>query len=206
MNQSRALVIVDVQNDFCPGGSLAVPEGGQIGPVINRMSRDFPLVVASQDWHPEGHISFASQHEGKEPFDTATINGDDWTLWPDHCVKGTTGAEFHPGLDTRPVKLIIRKGSNHRLDSYSVFFENDRETSTGLDFYLKGMKGSDVYLCGLALDVCVYFSALDAVNLGYRTHVITDATRGIDSPGGSLDEAVRHMKKEGVSFVHSDEL
>lgn len=206
MNQSRVLIIVDVQNDFCPGGSLAVPGGDRIVPVINHISGTFPLVVASQDWHPAGHVSFASQHAGKRPFDSTTIDGREWTLWPDHCAKGTVGAELHSGLDTGPVTLIIRKGSKPHLDSYSVFFENDQETSTGLHFYLKGMKVSQVYLCGLALDVCVYFSALDAVGLGYRTYVVEDAAVGIDSPTGSLDMAVKDMKEKGVEFVRSERL
>ncbi len=206
MDDSSVLVVVDVQYDFCPGGALAVREGDQIIPVINSMMPKFQLVVASQDWHPEGHISFASQHEGKEPFDAAEIGGEEWILWPDHCVQTTRGAMLHDDLDERPLKLIVRKGSSPRLDSYSVFFENDRETPTGLDGYLRGMGFTHVYLCGLALDVCVYFSAQDASRLGYRTIVVEDATRGIDDPPGSVRSAVEDMKSRGVDFVQSTDL
>jgi nicotinamidase/pyrazinamidase len=206
MDDSSVLIVVDVQHDFCPGGALAVEGGDQIIPVINTIMPAYKLVVASQDWHPEGHISFASQHEGKEPFDVAEIDGEDWVLWPDHCVQATHGAMLHADLDQRPVKLIVRKGMNRRLDSYSVFFENDRETPTGLDGYLRGMGYTDVYLCGLALDVCVYFSAQDASQLGYRTLVIEDASRGIDDPPGSLGKAIDDMRSRGVEFIKSDDL
>jgi nicotinamidase/pyrazinamidase len=206
MEPKSALIVVDVQNDFCPGGSLAVEEGDKVVPIINKVSSLFPLVVASQDWHPPGHISFASRHEGKRPFDTAEIHGESWVLWPDHCVQGSNGAELRSDLDTRPLKLIIRKGENPRLDSYSVFFENDKTTPTGLDAFLRGMETDTVYLCGLALDVCIYFSALDATRLGYCAVVIEDATRGIDSPTGSLAEAVADMKEKGVAFTGSESI
>ena len=206
MNDRSVLVVVDVQYDFCPGGALAVEEGDQILPAINTLMHSFPLVVASQDWHPAGHISFASQHEGKDPFDTAEIEDEEWMLWPDHCVQTTRGAMLHYDLDQHAIKLIVRKGMSHRLDSYSVFFENDRETPTGLDGYLRGLDMTDVYLCGLALDVCVYYSAQDSARLGYRTVVIEDATRGIDNPPGSLENAIGDMKSRGVDFVQSSDL
>lgn len=204
MDKRSALIIVDLQYDFCPGGSLEVPEGDVIVPVVNRMAPGFPLVVASQDWHPDGHISFASQHPEKEPFDTAEINGQEWVLWPDHCVKATPGAEIHKDVDMRPVKLILRKGMDPRLDSYSVFFENDGETSTGLDAYLKGMGITDVYMCGLATDVCVYYSVMDGIRLGFRTFLVEDASRGIDTPAGSLQAAVDDMRRSGAEVVSSD--
>jgi len=206
MRNRSVLIVVDLQYDFCPGGSLAVPEGDRIVPVVNAMMPTFPLVVASQDWHPDGHISFASQHEGKEPFDTVEIEGEEWVLWPDHCVQTTRGAQLHDDLDQHPIKVIVRKGDKPRLDSYSVFFENDRETPTGLDGYLSGMGITDVYLCGLAEDVCVYFSAKDSVRLGFSTYVVEDATRGIDSPEGSLQKARDDMKQKGVQFITSKEL
>ena len=206
MDDRSALLVVDVQYDFCPGGELAVPGGDEVIPVINTVMPVFPLVVASQDWHPDRHISFASQHEGKDPFDTAEIGGEDWVLWPDHCVQTTRGAMLHDDLDQHAVKLIVRKGTSRRLDSYSAFFENDGETATGLDGYLRGMGVTAVYLCGLALDVCVYYSAQDSARLGYRTVVIEDASRGIDNPPGSLEKAIGDMKSRGVDFVRSRDL
>jgi nicotinamidase/pyrazinamidase len=206
MKQNSALILVDMQYDFCPGGSLEVPEGDKVIPVANRISSLFSTVVASQDWHPEEHVSFASQHTGKNPFDTTKIDGREWTLWPDHCMQGTKGAELHDELDTTPVRLILRKGMQPRLDSYSVFFENDTKTTTGLASYLQGMGITEVYLCGLATDVCVYFSAMDAIRLGFSTHLVGDACAGIDQPEGSLDEALDHMKEIGVHLLTSGEI
>ncbi len=200
----RALIIVDVQNDFCAGGSLPVPDGDRVVPVINRLMPVFPLVVATRDWHPEGHVSFASSHAGKKPAQSVKIDGIEQLLWPDHCVAGSTGANFHPGLDLRPINLILNKGMRRDLDSYSVFFENDRTTTTGLEFYLKGLGYSEVCLCGLAEDVCVFFSASDAKRLGLRTFVVADAVRGVDIPAGSLTAARQKMEADGVLFVTSD--
>jgi nicotinamidase/pyrazinamidase len=199
------LLVIDVQNDFCPGGALAVPEGDAVIPVINRMSSLFGNVVATGDWHPEGHISFASRH-GKKPFATMKINGADQKLWPDHCIAGTRGAEFHSGLDLSPFNLILHKGSKRDLDSYSAFFENDRMTPTGLHYYLRGLNREEVYVCGLALDVCVFYTVMDALVLGFTTYFIEDASRGIEDPEGSLEHALREMKKKGALGVRSEEI
>ncbi len=201
-----ALIIIDVQNDFCPGGGLAVPEGDKAIPVINRVSGLFPHVVATKDWHPDDHVSFASSHPGKEPTDTVEHDGMTQLLWPDHCVKGTEGAAFHPDLDVRPVNIVLHKGAKTHLDSYSAFFENDKTTPTGLDSYLKGLGFERVFVVGLAEDVCVYFTAMDARKLGYETAVISDATRGVDIPEGNLDKARRDMENAGVSYITSAEL
>ena len=203
---SSALLIIDVQNDFRPGGSLEVPEGDAVIPVVNRVAREFPFVVATKDWHPEGHISFASRHEGKEPTDTVQVDGIEQILWPDHCVQGSTGAEFHPELDLRPINLVLHKGTKRELDSYSAFFENDKETPTGLEFLLQGHGFERVFIVGLAEDVCVYFSAMDARKLNLETYVISDATRGVNVPEGALDSAREDMKNAGVQFIESKEL
>ncbi len=200
---SRALIVVDVQNDFCPGGSLPVSEGDRIVPVINRLMPLFSLVVATKDWHPAGHVSFASHHPGCKPMDTVSASGITQILWPDHCVQATSGADLHPDLDTRFINLILHKGTRPDLDSYSAFFENDHITSTGLDAYLKALGFAEVYLCGLAEDVCVFYSAMDAQRLGFRTSVISDAVRGVDIPAGSCDRARGEMQKYGISFVES---
>lgn len=200
----RALLVIDVQNDFCPGGALAVPEGDRVVPVINRLMPLFPLVVATRDWHPEGHISFASRHAGKKPTDSVSVYGVDQLLWPDHCIMASSGAAFHPKLDMRPVNLILNKGTRKDLDSYSAFFENDRKTSTGMESYLKGLGFSEVYVCGLAEDVCVFFTAADAKRLGFRTYVVADAVRGVDTPSGSLVSARKKMEGDGITYVSSD--
>ena len=197
------LLVVDVQVDFCPGGNLAVPEGEQVVAVINRLGRAFPRIVATQDWHPPSHVSFASNHPACKPFDTIRRKEGQQILWPDHCVAGTRGAEFHPDLDTHRFDLIVRKGADPTLDSYSAFFENDHKTPTGLHFYLKGLKVGTVYLVGLAFDVCVYFSAMDALKLGFQTVVVEDACRGIDSPPGSLPARREEMSTAGVLIVEA---
>jgi len=199
------LLVIDVQNDFCPGGALAVEEGDAIVPVINRISHVFGNVVATGDWHPENHVSFASTH-GKNPLETVEINGMEQTLWPDHCIKGTRGAEFHPGLDIRPFDVIFHKGSKQNLDSYSAFFENDRKTFTGLSHYLKGLHRQELYVCGLAMDVCVFFTVMDALRLGFAVYLIEDASRGIDNPPGSLRSTREEMKRGGASILLSDSL
>jgi nicotinamidase/pyrazinamidase len=202
----RALVVTDVQNDFCPGGNLPVPGGDEIVPVINRLMPHFEVVVASQDWHPVGHISFASTHPDKQPFDTIELTGGEQILWPDHCVPGTTGAEFHPDLDVKPIVLVVRKGWHKDVDSYSTFFENDHRTSTGLEYYLKGLGIHTVYLTGLAQDFCVYYSATDALRLGFQTYMVEDATRGLDQPPGSLDEKMKDLMQSGLHLIRSGEL
>jgi nicotinamidase/pyrazinamidase len=204
--KSSVLLVVDVQVDFCPGGNLSVPDGDDVVPVINRLGREFPRIVATQDWHPRDHVSFASNHKGRKPFDTIRGSQGEQILWPDHCVPGTPGAEFHPDLETEGFDLIVRKGTNPALDSYSAFFENDHETPTGLHFYLRGLDIRQVYLVGLALDVCVYYSALDALKLGFHTVVVQDACRGIDSPPGSLGVRLQEMKQAGARILFSANL
>jgi nicotinamidase/pyrazinamidase len=204
--KDSVLVMIDVQNDFCPGGSLEVPAGDSIIPVLNRLSPLFPCVVATKDWHPEDHISFASQHEGHEVYDTIQVKGEDQILWPDHCVPGTPGAEFHPALSLDHVNLILHKGLERDLDSYSAFYENDHETATGLEYYLKGLGIKNVYIGGLARDVCVYFSCLDAVNTGFKCFLISDASVPVDVPEGNAAETLDDMKEKGVEIIHSDDI
>ncbi|RLD16252.1 MAG: bifunctional nicotinamidase/pyrazinamidase [Caldiserica bacterium] len=201
----NALIIVDVQNDFCPGGALPVPEGDKIVPVINGISKKFFKVIATQDWHPENHISFAKTHN-KNVGEVVEIDGVKQILWPVHCVEGSSGANFHKDLDLSNVDLILRKGRNPLIDSYSAFFENDKKTETGLHYYLKGLGINDVYICGLALDYCVYYTAMDSVKLGFNTYVILDATKGVDVPEGNIEKATSHMEKEGIRLIKSSDL
>ena len=201
----RMLLVVDVQNDFCPGGALAVERGDEVVDVINRISPRFPWVVATQDWHPPDHVSFASSHPGKPILDTVDAGGVAQVLWPDHCVQGTRGAELHPRLDQRQMRLIVRKGTSRTLDSYSAFFENDRKTPTGLSHCVKGLGLTEVFVCGLATDYCVRASALDARELGLRVFLVADACRGVDQPPGSLREAIAAMEKAGVRVIQSDD-
>jgi nicotinamidase/pyrazinamidase len=207
VNQKRsALIIIDVQNDFCPGGALEVRDGDRVIPVINRLSHLFSIIVATQDWHPANHKSFASQHAGKKPLDVIKLGETEQVLWPNHCVQGTGGADFHPGLNIKPVKLIVRKGMNPEIDSYSGFFENDRETPTGLEFYLKGFGIMDVYLGGLATDYCAYYTAKDALKLGFKTYLVSDACRGVDFPENNVDNAINDLKAKGAFIIVSNEL
>jgi nicotinamidase/pyrazinamidase len=199
---AEALVVVDVQNDFCPGGALAVPDGDAVVPVIGRLQRQFETVVLTQDWHPAGHRSFASNH-GAEPFGTVEMPYGTQVLWPDHCVQGTEGAAFHPGLDTTRAVLVIRKGFRPEIDSYSAFFENDRQTVTGLAGYLRERGIGRVTLAGLATDFCVGYSALDAVRLGFGVRVVEDACRAINLQG-SLARMMEEMRAAGVAIVRSD--
>jgi len=196
----QALVVIDMQYDFCPGGALAVAGGDEIIPLINRLIAEHDHVVLTQDWHPAGHSSFASSHAGKAPFEMIEMPYGPQTLWPDHCVQGTRGAEFHDGLDWTKAELVIRKGFRKDIDSYSAFFENDHKTPTGLGGYLKERGISEVTLCGLATDFCVAFSAIDAVRHGLKTSVILDACRGIDL-GGSMAAMTDKMKAEGVTLA-----
>lgn len=178
----QALIVIDVQNDFCPGGALAVSGGDAIVPGINAIMDDFAAVILTQDWHPAGHLSFASSHPGHQPFDVTQMPYGPQVLWPDHCIQGTSGADFHPTLRTDG-DLIIRKGFRPAIDSYSAFFENDRTTPTGLDGYLRSRGLDNLTLVGLATDYCVAFSAVDAARLGYRVSVRTDLCRAIDLQG-----------------------
>ena len=195
-----ALIVVDVQNDFCPGGALAVAGGDDIVPVINAMIPNYGACVLTQDWHPRDHTSFASQHNGKAPFDMVQVAYGDQVLWPDHCVQGSAGAAFHEGLNTDAADLVIRKGFRRDIDSYSAFFENDQTTATGLDGYLRTRGISSVVLTGLATDFCVFYSAMDAVKLGFEVHLAISACRGIDMDG-SLGDALAKMRAAGVVFL-----
>ena len=199
----QALLIVDLQNDFCPGGALAVPEGDQIVPLVNELSAAFDCVLQTQDWHPAGHQSFASEHGGKEPMETIQVDYGEQVLWPDHCVQGSEGARFHPDLDTRPTEAIFRKGFRPEIDSYSAFYENDYETPTGLAGYLRERGTQRLYLCGLAADFCVKWSVLDAREEGFDAFVIEEAVRGIDLDG-SLAQAWEEMNDAGVQAVSAE--
>lgn len=196
MSQS-CLIVVDVQNDFCPGGALAVPDGDAVVAPINRLIEEHEHVVLTQDWHPAGHSSFASQHPGKAPLETIEMSYGAQTLWPDHCVQGTKGAQFHPDLAVTKAELIIRKGFRPAIDSYSAFFENDKTTPTGLAGYLRDRGITALTLAGLATDFCVGFSALDAARLGFAVTVDLGASRGIDV-GGSLAAMHASMHQAGV--------
>jgi len=203
---STAFVAVDVQNDFCPGGALAVPEGERVVPLVNALAKAFPIAILTQDWHPQGHVSFASSHHGKKPYDSADSGGRALNLWPDHCVQASTGAAFHPELDLRPYRLIIRKGFRKGLDSYSAFYENDGATPTGLSGFLRGLKVKTVILAGLALDYCVFYSALDAIVEGFGVAVIQDACRAVDQPAGNAAKAMAYMRQRGVRVIASEEI
>ena len=198
---SEALLVIDVQNDFCPKGALAVAGGDMIIQPINAAMDKFDIVVLTQDWHPTDHKSFASSHANKEPFDTVVMSYGDQVLWPDHCIQGSVGAGFHPDLNHTRADVIIRKGSNPAVDSYSAFCENDKVTPTGLHGYLKNRDVTKLTLVGLATDYCVAFSALDAAKLGYAVTVRLDMARGIDSDG-SLKAAIDKMSKAGINFVN----
>ena len=198
--KNEVLIVIDVQNDFCPGGALAVSGGDEIVPLVNAQMRRFEHVVLTQDWHPAGHSSFASQHKGKSAFETVQMPYGSQTLWPDHCVQGTNGAEFHHGLEVDQAQLIIRKGFRREVDSYSAFFENDHATPTGLGGYLKERGLGKVTFCGLATDYCVAYSALDARRLGLEVSVLLDACRGIDL-GGSMEAMLGKMRDAGVSLA-----
>ncbi len=199
------LLIVDVQNDFCPGGSLGVSDGDAVVPVVNRLAGSFARTVATQDWHPPGHLSFASSHPGKEPFDTVALAYGAQTLWPDHCVQRTRGAEFHDGLDVSRAEIIVRKGYRREIDSYSAFYENDRMTPTGLAGYLRERGLKRVFCVGLALDFCVRYSAEDAVKAGFEALVIEDACRAIDS-AGSREAAYQGFADSGVRLIRADQI
>ncbi len=199
------LLIIDVQNDFCTGGALAVPNGEEVVAVINRLQAHFRQVAITQDWHPERHSSFASSHNGKDPFSTTTMPYGEQTLWPDHCIQGSTGALFHSALETDTASMIIRKGLNPAIDSYSAFFENDRTTSTGLSGYLRELGTKRVFCVGLAYDFCVRFSAEDAQQQGFETYVISDACRAIDMDG-SAALTTKELTGKGIRFLSSDQI
>jgi nicotinamidase/pyrazinamidase len=183
IGENDVLLVIDVQNDFCPGGALAVPHGDEVVPIVNRLASRFANVVLTQDWHPPGHESFASSHPGHKPFELTTAGYGPQVLWPDHCVQGTPGAEFHPALSTPHAELVVRKGFRRAIDSYSAFYENDHKTPTGLAGYLRERSLTNVYVAGLAFDFCVRYTAEDARRAGFTVAVIEDACRGIDLDG-----------------------
>ena len=197
---TRALIVIDVQNDFCPGGALAVAEGDRIVPGINALMADYDAVILTQDWHPAGHSSFASSHPGEAPMEMTDMPYGPQVLWPDHCVQGSQGAAFHADLATDPADLVIRKGYNPAIDSYSAFFENDHTTPTGLEGYLRSRGITTLTMVGLATDFCVNFSAVDAAKLGFDVTVDTALCRGIDLDG-SLAASLEGMKQAGVKVV-----
>lgn len=200
----KTLIVIDVQNDFMPGGALAVPEGNLIVPVINKIQDRFDLIVAAQDWHPQNHVSFASNHPGSAVFDTAQVHGKPQTLWPDHCVQESEGAQFHPDLNTTKWEAIFRKGTDKEIDSYSAFYDNGHLKSTGLSGYLKEKGASQIFLCGLAADICVYYSLMDAFKEGFACFFIEDASRPLNPE--TLEKQKKEMKKLGIQIILSNEI
>lgn len=200
----KALLLIDIQNDFLPGGALAVAEGDLIIPVVNRLQAQFDLVVATQDWHPASHKSFSANHPGKAPFDTTELLGLPQVLWPDHCLQGTSGADLAPALETNKIEAIFRKGTNPEIDSYSGFYDNGRLKSTGLAEYLRGKGVTQLYLAGLAADYCVYYSALDALQEGFETYVLEDAVRAISEEGYAA--ARKDIQEKGGYLLQSSVL
>jgi nicotinamidase/pyrazinamidase len=197
----KTLLIIDVQNDFMPGGALPVADGEQIVPIINAMQHKFDLVVATQDWHPENHVSFASNHEGKSTFDEIELHGKPQTLWPNHCVQGTQGAELHPNLETLKFEAIFRKGTDKNIDSYSAFYDNGHLKSTGLAGYLKEKGTSQLFICGLAADICVYYSIYDAFKEGFACFFIEDASKALDTEG--FKDIKKEMIHLGIQIISS---
>ena len=198
----KTLIIIDLQNDFIPGGALEVPGGDRIIPVINRLLEKFELVIATQDWHPENHMSFASNHQGKKPFDTIKWKGMDQILWPDHCIQNSPGAEFHTELDARKVEAIFRKGMDKNIDSYSGFYDNGHEKNTGLTGYLRERNAGELYFCGLAADVCVNFSIQDALKEEFSATLIEDATSPIDAD--EFEKIKKELTSRGCAIKSSD--
>jgi len=210
ITEKDALIIVDMQYDFLPGGALPVEKGDTILEGINKIAakfhEDLVAVILTQDWHPKGHLSFASSHPNKEPGDLYTSEDEAIgpVLWPDHCVQGSKGAEFHENLKVDFARAIIRKGINPKVDSYSAFLENDKQHETGLRGYLNSINIERIFLCGLALDYCVYYSAIDGINFDFKTNIIIDLTKGIDDPEGNISNALDDMNNKGVLFLNTD--
>lgn len=197
----RALILTDIQYDFVPGGALAVPKGDEIVPVANRLMPDYDLVVATQDWHPADHKSFASQHPGKKVGDVIQLGGLQQVLWPDHCVQGTHGAELVEGLDKKRIDKVIHKGTDPEIDSYSTFFDNEHRKSTGLGEFLKDRHVDEVHFMGLATDYCVKYSVLDSLGLEFKTFVLLEGCRGIDLNPGDCQNAVSEMQSAGAVII-----
>ena len=197
----KSLILIDIQNDFCPGGALAVPDGDAVVAVANRLTSKFDSVVASQDWHPANHKSFASQNEGISIGETFELNGLKQIAWPDHCVQGSYGAEFVAGLETNSIDEIFIKGTDPEIDSYSAFFDNGHHAATGLGDVLKAQNVTEVYAMGLATDYCVKFTVLDAIRLGFKTKLIIDGCRGVELNEGDIDKAVEEMRNAGAEII-----
>jgi len=202
----KALILVDIQNDFLPGGALAVPDGDAVIPVVNRLQAAFPIVVATQDWHPPDHGSFAANHSGKSVFAQIDLNGLPQTLWPVHCVQGTKGAELAPDLQTDSDTKIFTKGTDAAIDSYSGLFDNGQRKSTGLGEWLREQGVTEVFVCGLATDYCVKFTALDAARLGFKTHFIEDASRGVNLQPDDVKNAINEMRLAGIDIDQSTDI
>jgi len=202
----KALIMVDIQNDFLPGGELAVPDGDAVIPVANTLEPAFPLVVATQDWHPANHGSFAANHPGKKVFERIELNGLPQTLWPVHCVQGTRGAELAAELNRDRIANVFRKGTDAGIDSYSGLFDNDHRRSTGLAEWLKAQRVTEVFVAGLATDYCVKFTALDAAKMGFKTHLIADASRGVNLRPDDVKNAIEEMKRAGIVVVQSADI
>ncbi len=202
----KALLIIDVQNDFLPGGALAVPEGDQVIPVINRLQDSFEFIVATQDWHPADHGSFAANHKNKKPGEFVNLSGVQQILWPIHCVQDTPGAEFHPQLEQKNWKAVFQKGTNPHVDSYSGFFDNNRMQHTGLSAYLREHGIRTVFVTGLATDYCVKYSVLDALNEGFETYLIEDATKGVNLSPQDSERAITEMSKAGSEVIKSSSI
>jgi nicotinamidase/pyrazinamidase len=202
----KALILVDIQSDFLPGGALAVPDGDAVIPPANRLQAAFPLVVATQDWHPANHGSFAANHPGKKMFDQIDLNGLPQTLWPVHCVQGTAGAELARGLQRERIAKIFPKGTDPGIDSYSSFFDNGHRKSTGLGEWLHSKGVTEVFVCGLATDYCVKYTALDAAQAGFKTHFIEDASRGVNLQPNDVRDAIAEMNRAGIDTVQSSDI
>lgn len=202
----KALIIVDIQNDFCPNGALAVTDGDKIIPIVNELQKKFELVIATQDWHPEDHISFAANHKDKKIGELIQLGNITQVLWPVHCTQGSKGAEFVDSLDTSKFTKVFQKGTNREIDSYSGFFDNDGKSSTGLGEYLKELQVEEVSVLGLATDYCVKFTVMDALKLGFKTNLVLDACRGVNLSPDDVEKAVSDMKNAGAKIVTSKEL
>lgn len=200
----KILILVDVQNDFMPGGRLEIKQADQIVPVINRIQKQFDLVVATQDWHPQNHQSFASNHPGKKPFDRIQLQGTEQILWPDHCVQGSGGAAFHRDLETNRIAAIFRKGMNPEIDSYSGFYDNNHEVSTGMSGYLSEKGATEVYFCGLASDICVFHTIRDAIQEGFQAILIEDASQPLDPM--NFIKMKEELTNWGAKIIHSSEI
>ena len=202
----KALLIVDIQNDFLPKGALPVHDGDKVIPIINKIQDRFDLIVATQDWHPQDHGSFATNYPGHQPGEIIKLAGLDQILWPAHCVQGTQGSDFAPGFDTTKLHKVVRKGTDKSIDSYSTFFDNARRKKTDLEEFLREKRVTEVFICGLATDYCVKFSTLDALDLGFTVYVIVDACRGVDLQPGDVDRAIEEMRAKGARLITSKEV